>query len=122
MARDAVALPFRGDDHELRGKHVFRTAREIEPIITVTEIAIYANKGGLPYAAIAEAYATALGKAGKKVDPEDVFDWLYEGEGEGQNVFTVMGKLAEILVPTSARKIIERTAQAGQDGPGPDPT
>ena len=122
MARDSVKLPFGSDEHELRGKHVFRTAREIEPIITVTEIAIMAQRGGLPYAAIADAYAVALKKAGTKADPEDVFEWLYEGVGEAQNVFRAMEKLAEILVPASARKVIERTAKPETGGSEADPT
>ena len=123
MARDSVVLPFRSDEHELRGKHVFRAAREIEPIITVTELAIYSQRGALPYAAIADAYAVALKKAGATgFDAEDVFDWLYEGEGEDQNVFRVMEKLAEILVPASARKILDRTAKPGQGGSEADPT
>jgi hypothetical protein len=119
MARDSVTLPFADGEHELRGKHVFRTARAIEPIITVTEIAIYSQRGALPYAAIADAYAVALKKAGATGDPEAVFDWLYEGEGEGQNIFRAMEKLAEILVPASARQALD---QAGQAGPDADPT
>lgn len=121
MARDAVVLPFDGDEFTLRGKHVFRTAREVEPILTVTEMAIYGQRGALPYAAVADAYAIALKKAGAdKAAPEDVHDWLYQGEGEDQNVFLAMQKLAEIMVPPSARQVLEKSA--GQDGPQADPT
>ena len=122
MARDDVVLPFGDAEHVLKGGKVFRTAREIEPIITVTEIAVLAQRGGAAYAAVAEGYAVALRKAGATgFDVEGVHDWVFKHDGGGQqNMFVAMEKLAEILVPPSARRVLEKAA--GQDGPEAHPT
>lgn len=128
MARDDVQLDWRGQEHRLKAAKVFRTARKLEPIITVTEIALLTQRGAIPYAAVAEGYAVALKEANVTgVEVEDVHDWLFEGEGEGQAVFRAMEKLAQILVPPSARQVLERAGSspggaAGEDGPPANPT
>ena len=119
MARDSIQLPFGDDQHELRGKHVFRTAREIEDVITITEIGILTNRGAIPYARIGSAYALVLKKAGVTTDEEAVFEWLFEGgDGLDQNVFKAMEKIAEVLVPAAARKIVSsKGGEAAADVP-----
>ena len=115
---DSVKLVFDGQDYTVRPKHVFRTARAVEDVITVTEMVILAQRNALPYARLASAYTLALKKAGAVVAEEDVFSWLFEGgEGEDQNVFKAMEVLTMILVPASARKVFEK---AGEDQGGGD--
>lgn len=120
MARDDVVLPFNGDEFTLTGKQIFKTARVVEPVLTITEMQMQLSRGAVPFSTIAEAYSIALRKAGKIADPEDVLEWLYEGSGTEQMVFVALERLGEIMVPPSARRMLERSA--GSEVPKEDPT
>ena len=121
--RDAVVLPWGNTEYVIKGNKVFRAARAIEPIITITEIVVAAQRGGAAYAGVAEGYYVALKRAGATgFDVEDVHDWVYQQPaGAAQNIGVAMEKLTEILVPPSARRVLGIGA-AGQDGPEADPT
>lgn len=96
---DTVTLSWKGADYEIAPDKIMGLIARIEEIVTLSEIHGAAQKGGMPLAKLAMAYASALQYAGCKVSDAEVYQGFFAA-GESTIPVAIQSLLMMMVPPT----------------------
>lgn len=102
-AFDDVTLQWRGRDYVIPANRMMGAIARIEDHVTMVELGRMGERGTVPLAKLAGAYAAVLRYAGAaKITDEDVYEALFDG-GQQATVMAAITALLGMMVPKSAR-------------------
>jgi hypothetical protein len=119
-AFDPIVIGWAGREYTIPSRNVMRAIARIEDVVTLVELQQYAQRGTMPMAKIADAYASVLRFAGAQVTGEDVYAGMFGGEGDTEtqaNVLAAITGLQEMMMPPEIRK---KLAASGNGTAAPD--
>ena len=97
-----VVLGWDGADYTIPPDRVLGAIAEIEQVITLSEIAVYHQRGTAPMAKLAQAFGAALRFAGARVDNEEVYAGMLRG-GDSQSVaIASVQTLLQMMLPPAS--------------------
>lgn len=114
---EPIQLVWKDKEYTIPGNKVMGCIRSIEDVITLDQLAAYADKQSAPTGKLASAYARALRYAGVPVSDDEVYlDFTAELEDEEQGPLMMMAAIQAIMVlmlPPKKRKAIEKAMEEG---------
>lgn len=115
---EEVKVTWKGAEHAIPARQVLAAIAEVEEIFTLGELALVQERGRLPLAKLARAYAVVLRHAGVAgASWEDVYAGMFEGAGKDmtRRALSAVYTLQALMVPP---EYLRAAAEPGKDASG----
>jgi hypothetical protein len=108
-----IELVWGGRSYTIPADKVMGAVCCVEDVVTMSELAAHAHRGGVQMAKLARAYAAVLRYAGAQVLDEEVYRSMFTGDGASAAVTRGVQGILQMCVPVAARPKRGGEADAG---------
>lgn len=109
-----ITLEWGGEQHKIRARKVLGAIAVVEDVVTLAELARYAERKTAPLARIAAAYGALLRYAGAAVEDDEVYAGMFGAGVEQSAMVEALAALVGLMTPPAAM----RSASSSESSPG----